>query len=106
MIEFELADPPESPPDPGCPHGCHDLKPTEADCNWWSLTVEEGEATVVCSTCRCVYDPILWDGGELLFSSEDIPVRVQFEMDCGGGSWHGMNACDHGWSINITPRKN
>jgi len=86
-----------------CKHGCHDLKPDEADCNWWEVTVDEGRANVQCATCGCTYDPLTWDGAELLYTDVALPVRVVFEH-C-SSEWHGENRCDHGWTIGVSPRK-
>lgn len=86
-----------------CQHGCHDLRPDEADANWWEVVVDEGRATVRCATCECTYDPLLWDGAELLYTDEALPVQVQFDH-C-SSEWHGENRCDHGWTIGVSPRK-
>lgn len=89
---------------PACKHECHDLKPTEADCNWWELHIEGGAIDIRCAACGCTYEPLCWDGYELTYTDQPIPVRVQFEY-C-GSEWHGLDRCDHGWTIGVTPRKN
>lgn len=106
MTIFELTDEPYAEQHwttSECSHGCHDLKPTESDKNWWQLSIEDGRANVECATCKCTYDPLMWDGAEALYTAEPIPVKVTFDY-C-SQSYHGDHQCDCGWSVVLNPRQ-
>lgn len=82
-----------------CSHACHAF-PTANE--RWVLSVDEGYATVRCGVCRCRFDG-LGDGIELLYSEEDLPVRLTYLP--AHPDWHGCSGCNCGGTFSVRPRE-
>lgn len=83
-----------------CRHACHELR--KLDLGWWVLSIDEGHIDIMCEVCRCSFDGIA-DGTEIVYSEQDLPVKLTFQRDCSGG-YHGENMCDHDWYFLVEPR--
>ena len=65
------------------------------------LEIEEGQAVLVHASCG-KRPPANWgDWNDLVFMGP-IPVTVEWEKECDGSPWHGMNPCDDGSYIVVT----
>ena len=69
--------------------------------NQYLLELEEGGVVLVHATCG-KQPPANWVDWTDLVSMGPIPVTVQWEAECDGSRWHGMDPCDHGSYIVVT----
>lgn len=103
MVDFwekaVLVEAPATEPEPeGCQHGCHGGKPEQ---NLWRLSVNEGQASVACATCGCLFDGLA-DGNEGL-EMDPIPVRLEYMSNCTGSHYFEGGICDCGYWFQATP---
>ncbi|MCX4571608.1 hypothetical protein OOK48_35395 [Streptomyces viridodiastaticus] len=69
--------------------------------NQYLLEIEEGQATLVHATCGKT-PSYTWGDFQELVVMDPIPVTVNWESDCDGSPWHGLNPCDCDHWVQIT----
>jgi hypothetical protein len=69
----------------------------------FTLAIEEGTPFLKCAACG---QAPRWieDLDTVFIEMNPVPVSVTQEFECENpGGWHGLERCDHGWAIVITP---
>jgi hypothetical protein len=69
--------------------------------NQYLLEIEEGQAVLVHAACGNPPSYKWGDWQELTFMNP-IPVTVEWETDCDGSPWHGMDPCDCDHWVQVT----
>lgn len=69
--------------------------------NQYLLELEEGGVVLVHAACG-KQPPANWGDWTDLVSMGPIPVTLDWERECDGSRWHGMDPCDHGSYIVVT----
>jgi hypothetical protein len=94
---FQIADEPaaDNPgyDDSGCQCPPGDTK--------YLLGIEEGQAVLVHVACG-KQPPASWGDWTDLVTMNPIPVSVEWDTDCDGNSWHGMDPCDCDHWVRVT----
>jgi hypothetical protein len=57
------------------------------------LEIDEGQAVLVHAACGKA-PSYSWGDFQDLIVMDPIPVNVEWETDCDGSPWHGMDPCD------------
>lgn len=97
---FFVNDPDPEPPEGYDASGCQ-CKPGD---NRYTLEIEEGQVTLIHTACGKQPSASWGDWGDLIYM-DAIPVTVEWVPECGGFTWHGLNSCDCGATIRVTPTK-
>ncbi|MFE6412583.1 hypothetical protein ACFVOR_37250 [Streptomyces sp. NPDC057837] len=78
--------------------GCQ-CPPTD---NTYLLEIDEGQAGLVHATCG-KQPPHQWGDWQDLVVMNPTPVTVEWETDCDGNRWHGLDPCDCDHWVSVTP---
>ncbi|RSN50516.1 hypothetical protein DMH12_24860 [Streptomyces sp. WAC 04229] len=95
-LAFEPAEPSDDNPDYDdtacqCPPG---------DKNYL-LEIDEGQAVLVHAACGKP-PSYTWGDWQEFTVMDPIPVTVEWETDCDGNRWHGLNPCDCDHWVRVT----
>jgi hypothetical protein len=61
--------------------------------NQFLLEIDEGQAVLVHAACG-KQPPSSWGDWQEFVHMNPIPVSVEWDTDCDGSPWHGMDRCD------------
>lgn len=97
---FLVKDPDPEPPEGYDDSGCQ-CKPGDKR---YTLEIEEGQVVLIHTACG-KQPPANWgDWGDEVYM-DPIPVTVEWVQECDGSRWHGMDPCECGATIQVTPVK-
>lgn len=65
------------------------------------LTIEEGQAVLIHAACGRA-PSYTWGDWQDLVTMNPIPVSVEWDTDCDGSPWHGMDPCDCDHWVQVT----
>lgn len=65
------------------------------------LEIEEGQAVLIHATCGRPPSST-WGDWQEFVTMNPIPVNVEWDTDCDGSPWHGMDPCDCDHWVQVT----
>jgi hypothetical protein len=70
--------------------------------NRYTLGIEEGGPSLVHAACGLPPGDSWGDWADLVYM-EPVPVTAEWVPDCDGEMWHGMERCEDGATVRVTP---